>query len=160
MIYCLRTGGVVHLGISDQSSIFCLQFSTKRKNYLKSNINDYFHDLSQIPRESVALHDHPNTCYRVWKSYFLQAVDRHAPLKPPRVRANSLSWGAPNIKNWCKQKNFIKWRLLNVISACSKQGTKKLGIKSIQKYGSLIKISSVRKSKIVFWLKSQNKAGS
>ena len=52
-----------------------------------------------MPWESVAQHDNPNVCWQVWKSYYLQVLDRHAPLRCKRVRGNTLPWISLDIKN-------------------------------------------------------------
>ena len=80
--------GVIHLGLSDHSLIL--------------------YDLSQIQWEDVALHDDPNTCYRVWRSYFLGVLVRHAPLKRIRILESSLPWITANIKELMQTREFHK----------------------------------------------------
>ena len=82
-------------------------------NDLKNfNANDYLYDLSQIPWEDVALHDDPNTCYQARTSYFLQVLDRHAPLRRIRIRDYSLPWINGNIKELMRTREFHKKKVV------------------------------------------------
>jgi hypothetical protein len=80
------------------------------RNFKKFNTTDFLDDLSQLPWEDVAMHDDPNTCYRVWRSYYMQVLDRHAPLRRMRVPANYLPWINSNIKELMRMRDFHKKR--------------------------------------------------
>ena len=109
--------GVIHLGISDHSLIFAVRkfFTPKSRqnaryvrNFKNFNATVFLNDLSQIPWENVAQYENPNSCWQLWKSFYLQILDRHAPFRCMRIRANSLPWITPNIKNLMKARDFHK----------------------------------------------------
>ena len=109
--------GVIHLGISYHSLIFAVRnfFTPKSRqnaryvrNFKNFNATDFLNDLSQIPWENVAQYENPNSCWQLWKSFYLQILDRHAPFRCMRIRANSLPWITPNIKNLMKARDFHK----------------------------------------------------
>ena len=86
--------GVIHLGISDHSLIFAVRkfFTPKsRENvrYVRTfknfNATDFLNDLSQMPWENVAQYENPNSCWQLWKSFYLQILDRHAPFRCMRI---------------------------------------------------------------------------
>ena len=111
--------GVIHLGISDHSLIFAVRkfFTPKSRqnvryvrNFKNFNATDFLNDLSQMPWENVAQYENPNSCWQlyIWKSFYLQILDRHAPFRCMRIRGNSLPWITPNIKNLMKARDFHK----------------------------------------------------
>ena len=61
-----------------------------------------------MPWENVAQYENPNSCWQLWKSFYLQILDRHAPFRCMRIRGNSLPWITPNIKNLMKVRDFHK----------------------------------------------------
>ena len=82
--------GVIHLGISDNSMIYAVRkliipkSDSKIKivrNFKNFNVNDFLRDLSQIPWETMVTQDNPNTCWKIWKSFYLGVLDRHAPFR-------------------------------------------------------------------------------
>jgi hypothetical protein len=91
--------GVIHLGISDHSLIFAVRnfFTPKSRknvryvrNFKNFNATDFLNDLSQMPWENVAQYENPNSCRQLWKSFYLQILNRHAPFRCMRIRGNSL----------------------------------------------------------------------
>ena len=111
--------GVVHIGISDHSLIyvvrkFCLPKSRESTKYVRNFKNfdaeDFRRDISQIPWESVSSHDNPNVCWKIWQSHYLKVLDRHAPLRHIRIRANSLPWITQKIKEQMRSRDFHKKR--------------------------------------------------
>ena len=105
--------GVIHLGISDHSLTFAVRkfFTLKSRqnvryvrNFKNFNATDFLNDLSQMPWENVAQYENPNSCWQLWKSFYLQILDRRAPFRCMRIRGNSLPWITPNIKNLMKAR--------------------------------------------------------
>ena len=97
--------GVVHLGISDHSLIFAIRKLTLPKSGKTSPMvrevrdfknfvqNDFIHDISQLPWDSINQFSSPNTSWQVWKSLFLETLDRHAPRRQKRLRQNrAIPW--------------------------------------------------------------------
>ena len=92
----ISQSGVVLLGISDHSLIFAIRKLTLPKLGKTSPMvrevrdfknlvqNDFIHDMSQLPWDSINQFASPNTSWQVWKSLFLEALDRHAPLRQKR----------------------------------------------------------------------------
>ena len=99
----ISKSGVIHLGLSDHSMIFairkhCIPKSREKVKHVRNyklknfNANDFHTDLSQMPWENIAQHDNSNVCWQVWKSLYLQVLDRHTLLRRMRTRGNSLPW--------------------------------------------------------------------
>jgi hypothetical protein len=91
---------VIHLGVSDHSMIYAVirKFTVPKsdskikiiRNFKNFNVNDFLSDVSQISWETATMHDNHNVCWKIWKSLFLEVLDRHAPLRHVRIRGNSI----------------------------------------------------------------------
>ena len=51
-----------------------------------------------VPWDMIYQSDNPNICWQIWKSLFLEALDRHAPLRRKRLRDDPVPWITPHIK--------------------------------------------------------------
>ena len=84
----ISQSGVVHLGISDHSLIFAIRKLTLPKSGRTSpmvrEVRDFKNDISQLPWDSINQFASPNTSWQVWKSLFLETLDRHEVETEPR----------------------------------------------------------------------------
>ena len=48
----------------------------------------------------------PNECWRVWKSLFHEILDKHAPLRQKRIKANSVPWITPDVKRPMRNRDY------------------------------------------------------
>ena len=78
------------------------------RNFKNFNVNDFLRDLSQIPWETTVIPDNPNTCWKIWKSFYLGVLDRHAPFRHVRIRGNSMPWVNSDIKNLMRLRDYHK----------------------------------------------------
>ena len=117
----ISQSGVVHLGISDHSLIFAIRKLTLPKSGKTSPMvrevrdfknfvqNNFIHDISQLPWDSINPFASPNTSWQVWKSLFLETLDRHAPLRQKRLRQNrAIPWITPQVKQRMRKRDFHK----------------------------------------------------
>ena len=109
--------GVIHLGISDHSLIYAVRKHTLQKarqilrevrDFKNFSENDFIDDISQLPWDMSYQFENPNICWQVWKSLFLEVLDRHAPLRHKRVRGISVPWITPKIKQLMRNRDFHK----------------------------------------------------
>ena len=117
----ISQSGVVHLGISDHSLILAIRKLTLPKlgktspmvrevrdfkNFVQ---NDFIHDISQLPWDSINQFASPNTSWQVWKSLFLETLDRHAPLRQKRLDRTAPYHGLhPQVKQRMRKRDFHK----------------------------------------------------
>ena len=110
---------VIHLGISDHSMIYAVRKLIIPKsdpkikivrNFKNFNVNDFLRDLSQIPWETTVIQDNPNTCWKIWKSFYLGVLDRHAPFRRVRIRGNSIPWVTSDIRKLMRLRDYHKKR--------------------------------------------------
>ncbi|CAB4014189.1 Hypothetical predicted protein, partial [Paramuricea clavata] len=116
----ISLSGIVHLGISAHSLIFAIRKLTLPKSGktspsvrevrdFKSFVQKYFiHDISQLPWNSINQFASPNTSWQVWKSLFLESLDRHAPLRQKRLRQHAIPWITPQVKQRMRKRDFHK----------------------------------------------------
>jgi len=91
----IHASGVIHLGISDHSLIYAVRkFMLPKASPFVREIRDYKHfdaelfleDLSRMPWNAIQQFNNPNTCWNVWKSFFTETLNKHAPIRNKRTR--------------------------------------------------------------------------
>ena len=90
--------------------------SIKRSIYLSREVRDYKRfngeffllDLAKLPWHVINQHCNPNECWRVWKSFFNDTLNMHAPIRRMRVKGNSVPWITPEIKCMIKNRDYHK----------------------------------------------------
>ena len=113
----ISTSGVIDLGMSDHSLIYVVRKFTLPK--LKPNVKevrDYKHfnaeyfigDLARMPWHVINQYNNPNECWRVWKSFFNEILNIHAPFRHKRVKGNSVPWITPEIKCMMRNRDYHK----------------------------------------------------
>ena len=131
----IHASGVIHLGISDHSLIYAVRkFMLPKTNPSVREIRDYKHfdaelfveDLSQMPWNAIQQFNNPNTCWNVWKSFFTETLNRHAPIRHKRTRKNSVPWITPRIKDLMRNRDYHKKRAIKYASQTHWERFKKL----------------------------------
>ena len=93
------SSGVSHVGISDHSLIYAVRkfVFPKSKSIMREvrdfkhfSDRDFYNDLSQVPWEIITTFSDPKECWCVWKSFFTEILDAHAPLRYKRTKANAV----------------------------------------------------------------------
>ena len=111
------SSGVSHVGISDHSLIYAVRkfVFPKSKSIMREvrdfkhfSDRDFYHDLSQVPWEIITTFSDPNECWCVWKSFFTEILDAHAPLRYKRTKANAVPWMTTIIKNEIRNRDYHK----------------------------------------------------
>jgi len=84
----IHASGVIHLGILDHSLIYAVgKFMLPKASPCVREIRDYkffdaelfLEDLSQMPWNAIQQFNNPNSCWNVWKSFFTETLNKHAP---------------------------------------------------------------------------------
>ena len=131
----IHASGVIHLGISDHSLIYAVRkFMLPKTNPGVREIRDYKHfdaelfveDLSLMPWNEIQQFNNPNTCCNVWKSFFLETLNRHAPIRHKITRRNSVPWITPRIKDLMRNRDYHKKRAIKYASQTHWESFKKL----------------------------------
>ena len=113
----ISESGVIHLGISDHSLVYLVRKFTPPKsrktareirNFKNFVESDFIQDISMVPWDMIYQSDNPNICWQIWKSLFLEVLDRHAPLRRKRLRDDPVPWITPHIKQLMRRRDFHK----------------------------------------------------
>ena len=111
------SSGVSHVGISDHSLIYAVRkfVFPKSKSIMREvrdfkhfSDRDFYNDLSQVPWEIISTFSDPNECWCVWKSFFIEILDAHAPLRYKRTKVNAVPWMTTIIKNEIRNRDYHK----------------------------------------------------
>ena len=70
----------------------------------------------QVPWDTIC-YDDPNTCWIVWKSFFNEILNNHAPVRQRRSKAKSVPWVAPAIKQLMRNRNYHKKKAIRYNSS-------------------------------------------
>ena len=109
--------GVAHIGISDHSLIYAIRkhHTTKgepklieSRQFKFFDSSAFIEDIKDTPFHFATLLDNPNEMWDVWKSLFLEVVNKHAPIRKRKVRSTYSPWLTPEIKRKMRQRDYLK----------------------------------------------------
>ena len=112
---------IVAVGISNHSLIYAVRkFMLPKTNPGMREIRDYKHfdaelfieDLPRMPWNATQQFNNPNTCWNVWKSFFTDTLNRHAPIQHKRTPRNSVPWITQRIKALMRNRDYHKKRAI------------------------------------------------
>ena len=107
--------GVIEIGISDHSLIYAVKklvplkgqrTCSEVRNFKNFNERLFLHDLSRIPWDCVNQFNNPNDSQQVWKSFFIEVPDRHAPILRKYIKTTRIPWLNASIKQLMRQRDF------------------------------------------------------
>ena len=113
----ISTSGVIHLGMSDHSLVYAVRkfVISKRKptvrevrDFKRFNAECFLWDLAEMPWHVINQYNNPNEFWRVWKSFFNDTLNMHAPFRHKRVKGNSVPWITPEIKCMMRNRDYHK----------------------------------------------------
>ena len=85
------------------------QTRSKVRNFKRFNETNFIEALSRIPWYLATQYMNPIIGI-VWKSFFLEALDRHAPFIYKSIKHNSVPWINSNIKKPIRSRDYHKKR--------------------------------------------------
>ena len=112
--------GVVHLGISDHSLIYSirkintriktdLQGSVEYRNFKNFNVSGFLYDLQNIPWEEIRFKRKVDEMWRLWKTFFVDVLDKHAPVRVKRLRkGGNIPWVSREVKKKLFKRDALK----------------------------------------------------
>ena len=112
--------GVVHLGISDHSLIYSirkintriktdLQGSVEYRNFKNFNVSGFLYDLQNIPWEEIRFKRNVDEMWRLWKTFFVDVLDKHAPVRVKRLRkGGNIPWVSREEKEKLFKRDALK----------------------------------------------------
>ena len=116
----INSTGVVHTGISDYSLIYGIRkinpiVSTRTmtrnvevRNMKRFNHNSFREDLLAQPWEKIVLESYTDSMWALWKKFFLEVLDKHAPVQRIRKRNSGVPWLTGEIKKIIFERDKLK----------------------------------------------------
>ena len=121
--------GVIPCGISDHDVIFAIRSmkvptrksSPQTISTGKLNVFDeiaFISELKMIPFDQIKLlTDDPNEMWFLWKTMFLDVLNKHAPVTEIKIKGNSLPYITSDIRKLIRQRDYLKKKANNLWQA-------------------------------------------
>ena len=114
----ISASGVIHTGISDHSLIFAIRkisIMNKQENTIKirnmKNFNEhnFINELQEQHWEYMYFFaTDPNCMWEIWKTLFLEVLNKHAPIQNKKVRSKNVPWITRRIKELIISRDKLK----------------------------------------------------
>ena len=115
----ISDSGVIHTGISDHSLVFAIrkisilkkdEHSIEIRNMKNFNENKFISELMRQHWEYIYYcAEDPNAMWEIWKSIFLEVLDKHAPLQHKKLRSKKwIPWITSSIKEVINKRDKLK----------------------------------------------------
>ena len=108
----------MHVGISDHSLISAIhKHSTLKadpklmesRQFQNFDCESFSEDINETPFHFASLMGDQNEMWDVWKSLFLEVVNKHAPMrKRKRVKSKSSPWITDKLRQKMRKRDFLK----------------------------------------------------
>ena len=117
---CIASIGVIHCGISDHDVVYAartLQFPrsngiSKRVTVRKLKNFDlpaFRYVLSKINFDHIkTLTSDPNEMWLLWKTFFLDVLNKHAPIDNIKIKGNDLPYITAEVRQLARQRDFLR----------------------------------------------------
>ena len=79
------------------------------RNFKNYNESLFLQDLSMIPWDFVNYFNNPNDSWQLWKSLFMDVLDRHAPIQKKYIKTKRVPWINASIKLLMRTRDFHKF---------------------------------------------------
>ena len=125
--------GVIRCGISDHDSIYMVKrlripkLKAKPKilnvrNYKRFNLATFQEDIKQIPVDQIKnfVRD-PNEMWEIWKRFFLDCLNKHAPITQLKVKGNHMPYVTSKLRSLIRTRNYLKTKAVKTDSSFIRQ---------------------------------------
>ena len=115
----IADSSIIACSISNHDSVYIIRYARlpkirkdpkivtvrSTKNLNNDTLIKYLNELpSELMRTSV---DNPNDLWSSWKSFFLDILNKHAPVKTIGVRGNNLPYVTSDVKSMMRHKRLF-----------------------------------------------------
>ena len=112
--------GVIPCGTSDHDLIYIIRHAKLPKIKRKPRIltirihkslteSSLLDDLNGIPFDLISdTSDNANGLWMTWKTFYMNILNKHAPIKTIRVRGNNLPYVTSEVKSLMRQRDYLR----------------------------------------------------
>ncbi len=66
----------------------------------------FLEELNMFPWDYANQYNDPNDSWQTWKSFFLETLDRHAPIQNKRTKTKAIPWINTSIKQLMRERDL------------------------------------------------------
>ena len=116
----ISSGGVISCGISDHDAVLVvrsIQIPKFHRNSRKVTVRKYKkfdpaafrHDLHGIQFDEIrSISSDPNETWTVWKNFFLEVLNKHAPFDNIKIKGSNLPYITSEIRQLARQRDYLR----------------------------------------------------
>ena len=111
---CVSRSGVIPCCISDHDTVFLIRSMRIPKLKKEPKIMTVrkcknFADLSKIQFDEIKnITDDPNEMWTIWKTWFLDVLNRHAPISDITIKGNNLPYITMEVRQMIRQRDYLR----------------------------------------------------
>ena len=117
---CVSRSDVIPCGISDHDIVFLIRsmriskFKKEPKIMTVGKCKNYdetmfLADLSKIQFDEIKnITDDPNEMWTIWKTWFLNVLNRHAPISDITIKGNNLPYITVEVRQMIRQRDYLR----------------------------------------------------
>ena len=117
---CVSDQGVLPCGISDHDVVYMTRSMKKprvkmkpkiveTRKYSKFDSEQFRNDLQSMPFDEIKnITAEPNEMWAMWKKFFLDVLNKHAPLTKIKVKGNNLPYIDSETRRLIRQRDYLK----------------------------------------------------
>ena len=117
---CVLDFGVIPCGISDHDIIFLIKNMRVPKlkapskvldirNYKRFDLKAFQNDIKNIPFDYMKeVSKDVNELWELWKTFFLDIIEKHAPMIQIRVKGNRLPYVTSELRRMIRQRDYLR----------------------------------------------------
>ena len=117
---CVSRSGVIPCGVSDHDVVFLVssmripKLKKEPKNMtVRKCINfdetTFLAYLSKIQFDEIKnITDDPNEMWTIWKTWFLDVLNRHAPISDITIKGNNLPYITVEVRQMIRQRDYLR----------------------------------------------------
>ena len=118
---CVFKSGVINCGISDHDSVYMiknLRVPTPKlpprtlsvRNFKKFDLKSFRKELMEVPFDDQIKHvtNDANEMWLIWKAFFLDLLNKHAPITNIKFRNNKLPYATSELRKLIRQRDYLR----------------------------------------------------
>ena len=146
---CVSDSGVIACGISDHDIVYVVRSMCvpklkrdpkimKVRKYKKFDERSFTSELRQIHFDEIKnVTNDPNEMWLIWKTWYLEVLNRHAPVSDMKIKGNNLPYITMEVRQMIRQRDYLRKKANKTGSPILRQAFQQIRKKVTYKIRSL-----------------------
>ena len=92
------------------------------RNYKRFNLAGFQEDIKQIPCDQIKnFARDPNEMWEIWKKFFLDCLNKHAPITHLKVKGNQMQYVTSELRSLIRTRDYLKTKTVKTGSSYIRQ---------------------------------------